>query len=219
MITEKINLLKIIDDNLAKDLIIKAKEISTEAKIEMITLLVIAIAIMILSLFLARIISTNIIYGIRALQSGVDNFFKFLNKESDDAQLIDLQRKDAVGIMANKVNDNINKTKEIIIDDIKFAQEIKDVVSMIKNGYLYQRLEYNPISKNLQELKREINEMLEVMNQTVAGSVNKITDVLNSYAALDFTNNITNAKGHVETSILNVGDMITNMLVEKKRMD
>ncbi len=87
----------------------------------------------------------------------------------------------------------------------------------LKKGYLYQRLEYDTKSANLTELKYEINEMLEVMNKTVGGSVNKITDVLNSYSNLDFTNSIRNAEGHVEKSILNVGEMITNMLIANKK--
>lgn len=216
-ITKKINLLKQIDDYLAQGLIKKADDISNKAKREMLLYLLLCTVILILSILLGQIISKNISEGIETLSKGIDDFFLFLNKEKTDVQPINLPRKDAVGIMAKKINENIQTTKEIIIDDIKFMKEVEKVVTQIKKGYLYQRLEYDAKSKNLNQLKSEINEMLEIMHQTVGGSINKITDVLNSYSNLDFTNNIKNAKGEVEKNILNVGDMITHMLVENKK--
>ena len=216
-ITAKINLLKKVDDYLAKNLISKANELSNDAENELIFYIILCFIIVIASLVLGQKISTNISLGIKGLSNGIDDFFKFLNKERDDINLLDSNRNDDIGIMAKKVNENIQITKEIIIDDIKFMEEVKNIVLEIKKGYLFQRLEYNVKSPNLIELKREINEMLEVMNQTIGGSVNKITDILNSYSNLDFTNDIQNAEGHVETSILNVKNMITNMLIENKR--
>jgi len=216
-ITEKINLLKKIDDHLAHNLVKKSNELSDESEIELIFYVVLCLFVFITSLILGQKISRNIIQGIRGLSNGIDDFFKFLNKQSDDVKLLDANRNDAIGIMAKKVNENIQITKDIILDDIKFMEEVKNIVSKIKKGYLFQRLEYDAKSPNLEELKNEMNEMLEVMNKTVGGSVNKITDVLNSYSDLDFTNNIKNAEGHVEKSILNVGTMITNMLIENKK--
>ncbi len=216
-ITKKINLLKQIDDYIAKNLMVKSDELSSEAKIEMILYILLCSIIFIISLTLGRIISNNIINGVFALADGIDGFFKFLNKETTDVKLIDLKRKDAIGTMTNMVNKNILLAKEVITDDAKFMDEVKSIVTQIKKGYLYQRLEYNAKTTNLLDLKNEINEMLNVMNMTIGGSVNKITNVLNSYSDLDFTNNITNPKGEVEKSILNVGKMITNMLIENKQ--
>ena len=216
-ITLKINLLKKVDDTLAHNLISQSNSLSQSAKNEMIIYIVISLFIILISLFLGIKISKNISLGVTKLSVGIDDFFKFLNKEHNDATLIDLNRQDEIGIMVNSINENISRTKEIIIDDIKFMEAITQIVEKIKEGYLYQRLDYNAKSENLQELKISINEMLEVMNTTIGGSINKITDVLNSYANLDFTNNIKDAKGHVETHILNVGEMITTMLIENKQ--
>lgn len=216
-ITQKINLLKKVDDKLAQDSIVKSHDLSGNARNEMILYILLSIIILVISSFLGVIISRNISNSVRVLAQGVDNFFRFLNKEIKDTNLIELEQEDEIGTMAKNINQNISKTKEIIIDDIKFMEEVKHIVEQIKQGYLYQRLEYDLQNENLEELKSEINEMLEVMNKTIGGSVNKITDVLDSYANLDFTNNIKNAEGQVETHILNVGSMITNMLVENKK--
>ncbi len=216
-ITQKINLLKKVDDKLAQDLIIKSHELSQNARNEMIIYILLSVLILIISSFLGISISKNISESVKVLANGIDNFFRFLNKEIKDTSLIELEQNDEIGTMAKSVNNNITRTKEIIIDDIKFMEEVKHIVEQIKQGYLYQRLEYNLTNENLEELKSEINAMLEVMNKTIGGSVNKITDVLNSYANLDFTNNIKNAQGQVESHILNVGCMITNMLIENKK--
>ena len=147
----------------------------------------------------------------------MDDFFKFLNKESSDVTLIKLHRKDAIGIMANKINQNITRAKDIILDDIKFMQKVKSIVYEIKEGHLSQRLDYNPKSSNLLDLKTEVNEMLEVLNKTIGGNINDIKNVLKSYSNLNFKRTIKNEQGEVEKNILNVGDIITKMLIENKR--
>lgn len=216
-ITKKINLLKQIDDFISNDLLLNADELSDKSKSDMILYISISLLIFIISISLGRIISNNIDNGIHTLSDGLENFFKFLNKETEDVKLIEMKRADALGEMSDKINDNILSIKHSIQDDLKFMKEVKDVVSKIKDGYLYQRLEFDVKSKNLIELKIEINEMLEVMNNTIGGSINKITDVLNSYSDLNFTNNIKNSQGKVEISILNVGRMITKMLQNNKK--
>jgi methyl-accepting chemotaxis protein len=217
IITKKINLLKQIDDFISTDLLLNADELSNKSKSEMILYISISLLIFIISISLGRVISNNIENGVHTLSNGLESFFKFLNKQSDDVNLIEMKRADALGEMSNKINDNIITIKNSIQDDLKFMQEVKNIVSKIKAGYLYQRIEYDVKSKNLIELKIEINEMLEVMNNTIGGNINKITDVLNSYSDLNFKKNIKDSKGKVEVSILNVGQMITKMLQNNKR--
>ncbi len=67
-------------------------------------------------------------------------FFKFLNKETQDVNLLDDNRKDAIGIMASKVNENIQLTKEVIVDDIKFMEEVKNIVSQIKKRLFISKI-------------------------------------------------------------------------------
>ncbi len=99
-ITEKINLLKKIDDHLANGLIKKADEIAKESEIEMIFYIVLCFIVLIASLILGQIITKNIIEGIRALSKGIDDFFKFLNKESENVKLLAEDRKDAIGTVS-----------------------------------------------------------------------------------------------------------------------
>jgi len=216
-ITKKINLLKKVDDKLSGALIVKSDELVSSARVEMILFIVISISIIITALILGRVISQNIVLGVRALNAGLNTFFKYLKREVDEPQFLNMNRKDAIGIMANQVDAGIEEVRVVVEDDKKFLQDIELIIGDIKKGYMFKRLEHEVSSENLEKLRLAINEMLEVLNSTIGGSVNKITDVLNSYSNLDFTNNIRSAHGTVETNILNVGEMITNMLVENKR--
>ena len=216
-ITAKINLLKEVDDFLAEGLIKKAQTLSTESKNEMIFYMALGLIILITSSLFAQKVSNNIVFGIRELSTGIDTFFKYLKREINEPVLINMNRKDAVGIMANKVDEGMKEVQLVVEEDKLFMNEVENIISEIKKGYMFKRLETKVSSANLEQLRISINEMLEVMNTTIGGSINKITDVLNSYANLDFTNNITNAHAHVETHILNVGEMITAMLVSNKQ--
>ena len=216
-ITSKINLLKKVDDHLAKELIIKAEELSSATKTQMIVYIILCTILLVISLILGRLISQNIVNGIRELSKGIDDFFSYLKRETNEPTLLDMNRADAIGIMAKKVNDGMIEVQQVVEDDKIFMTEIEQIIGDIKKGHMFKRLDRKIKSPNLEQLRININEMLEVMNTTIGGSINKITDVLNSYANLDFTNNITNAQGHVETHIIYVGDMITNMLIENKK--
>ncbi|NQY22513.1 MAG: nitrate- and nitrite sensing domain-containing protein [Campylobacteraceae bacterium] len=217
MISNKINLLKKVDDYLANNLIKNSEELSIEAENEMLFYLVLSFIILIVTLIFAQLVVNNLLYGIRTLEVGVNDFFRFLNKETKEVVLIDLKRKDLIGSMAEKINENITNTKEIILDDMKFMEKVKDIVSQIKDGNLSKRLNYHPKSSNLKDLKTEINEMLNVMNNTIGSDINEITEVLNKYSKLDFRTKINNAQGKVENNILDVGNIITNMLIENKK--
>ena len=216
-ITSKINLLKQIDDHLAQGLITKAEALSVQAEIDMIFYITLCAIILVISLILSRQISTNIIEGIRTLSNGVDTFFKYLKRDINEPTLLNMNRKDAVGIMADKVDEGMLEIQQVMEDDKLFMIEVENIIGEIKKGYMFKRLDKKVSNANLEKLRLAINEMLEVMNTTIGGSINKITDVLNSYANLDFTNNITDAHAHVETHILSVGDMITKMLIENKK--
>ncbi len=217
MITTKINLLKKVDDTIANNLIEQSNELVSQSKIQMIIYIVICTLILILALLLGRVVTNNIVDGVRGLSKGVDDFFKYLKREIDEPSLLKMTRRDAVGIMANRVDEGMKEVQHVIEEDKAFMKEVQYIIDEIKKGYLFKRLDKPVSSKNLEELRHAINEMLEVLNSTIGGSVNKITDVLNSYSNLDFTNNIRDAHAQVETNILNVGDMITHMLVENKK--
>ena len=150
------------------------------------------------------------------LQVGLEEFFKFLNKESKDINPIKINKYDEIGIMSSIINQNIEKSKSIIEGEHVFLQEIQKMSEEVSNGYLYKRLDNKIDSKNLEELRMTFNEMLDNLQNNIAGSTNKILDVLISFGKLDFTNSVRNDSGKIAVALDEVATLITNMLVENK---
>ena len=62
------------------------------------------------------------------------------------------------------------------------------------------------------ELKNVLNNMLDVLQQKIGSDMNVIHDVFESYKALNFTTEIPNAQGAVETTTNILGEEIRKML-------
>ena len=216
MISQKINMLKKVDDYLAQNLEHEANELAEESKIQMIIFILISLFILIISIMLGKKISSNILEGVQELTLGIEIFFKYLKGEIEEPKLLKLKRKDEIGYMANSIDEGIKEVQLLVEEDKLFMQELESIIGEVKKGYLFKRLDRELQSKNLEKLRLAVNGMLNVLNTSIGASVNKITDVLNSYSNMDFTNNIKDPHGELEKSISNVGEMICNMLVENK---
>ncbi len=84
----------------------------------------------------------------------------------------------------------------------------------VSNGYLYKRLGNKIDSQNLEELRITFNELLDNLQDNIAGSTNEILDVLVSFGKLDFTNSVRNDSGKIAVALDQVATLITDMLVE-----
>lgn len=72
---------------------------------------VISIIIVVILYTLQTIISLGMIRSLEKFEAGLDGFFAFVNRESKDSQLINIDSQDEFGIMAEVVNQNIQKTQ------------------------------------------------------------------------------------------------------------
>jgi len=158
----------------------------------------------------------NIVASISKFQIGLMEFFKYLNKEKTEVSLLADKSTDEIGMMAKAVNTNIEKTKNTIENDEQFIVEVQTMIEEVNKGYLYKRFENKVESENLEKLRVSFNQMLESLNNNIAGSTNKILDVLVSFGQLDFRNNVKNDKGKIAIALNEVAILITQMLVDNK---
>ncbi len=167
-------------------------------------------------------LSKNINSSIENFQKGLLNFFKFLNKEITDIQMLDTSKKDEISVMAQVVNDNITNTRTLIEEDKALIEDVKRVVNDVNQGRFTQKINKSSHDKTLEELKSTFNEMIEGTAKRVCSDINKINKVLESYAKLDFTPRIQGKDGSgrgigaVGKGINSLADIITHMLVENK---
>jgi len=178
--------------------------------------LITAACIMLVVVLFAYFLSQNIIKSIKSFQKDLLGFFSYLNNETLNVKLLNAQSNDEIGMMSKVVNTNIKKTKELLEDNNSFLNEVQTMIEKVSEGYLYHRFDKKVKSENLEQLRISFNEMLDGLQGNIAGSTNKILDVLVSFGKLDFTNSVENDEGKIAKALNEVSILITNMLVENK---
>ena len=171
----------------------------------------------IITLFISSWIIKNITSSIEKVEYGLMSFFSFLNRESTKVELIDIHSKDEFGEMAEIVNKNIEKTQIGIEEDRKLINETISVLSEFEQGDLCQRLNLNVSNPALMELKNVLNNMASHLEL----NIKNILNILEEYSRYNYLNKVStsNLKEHLlklALGVNNLGDSVTNMLVENK---
>ena len=218
-ITEKINLLKKVEDYISQTLIITINDEMDNANQNMIVFGLLSVFGIALTMILARTIAFTILIDVASVKRGVENFFAFINFEKDDIELIDVKSNDELGMMSKIINKNIEDTKANIQKDRALIADTIRVTNAINQGYLNSKIELGSNNPSLNELKDIINEMLVTLN----GNVSNILKVLTSYSKLDFRpkltqNNLEGIIKELENDVNILGDVITQTLLENKRI-
>ncbi len=178
--------------------------------------IILAIFMIILSFIFILLVSRNIIQSITNFKFGLLGFFKYVNKEADNTDLLDINSKDELGQLAIVVNQNIEKTRKLLEQDNILLEEVKEIAKDIQNGVLSRRLENNTDNKSLQELKIIFNEMLSILSKLVCTDITKIQLALQKFQEYDFTHRIPQATGKTSQGLNNLADIINKMLVDNK---
>ncbi|NQY93808.1 MAG: methyl-accepting chemotaxis protein [Campylobacteraceae bacterium] len=178
--------------------------------------LIMGVGIMLLVIVFAYFLSQNIIKSINQFQKDLLGFFKYLNNETHEVKLLNVDSCDEIGIMSKVINTNIERTRELLDDNNRFLDEVQSMIEKVSEGYLYHRFENKVKSENLETLRISFNQMLDALQGNIAGSTNKILDVLVSFGKLDFTNRVKNDEGKIALALNDVSILITNMLIENK---
>ena len=157
-------------------------------------------------------LANNITSSLTQIQSGLTSFFSFLNRETDKAELINLNSKDEFGQMATAINNNISAIEKGLISDANAVANSVEVANKIKAGYLNEQITANPNNPQLIELRNVLNEMLQTLSSKVSHDLNELDHVFKAFIASDFTARVKNPKGQVDIITNNLGDEISNML-------
>lgn len=210
--TSIINELKNVEDTISKQIDQKASFIQQEAKSSMIAQGIVALVVLIISMGLAYILSTNIIINFKKIESGVYEFFDFLEYKKDNIQPINIKSKDEIGQMSVMLNKAIKNLEENFLKDQDTILEITHIVDSIKAGKLNVSLEKVPHNPKIIELKSIINDMLKVLQEKIGVNINNINHLLRDFANMDFRNEFERPKGQIEKSINELRMQIINML-------
>jgi len=174
------------------------------------------LTMLVVSVLVNLIVSQTIIKEINNFQTGLLNFFKYINKEISTATMLNDENNDEIGKMSKVVNNNIVKTKSLIEQDEKLIDDVKRVVLLVNDGKINQNINASTENKSLEELKRLFNEMLKTISLNVDNDINLIKESLIKYQNSDFTHRITNPTGKTSEGLNSLAEIINSMLVENK---
>ena len=178
---------------------------------------IIGLIILISTIFLFIKITSNIVDSLKNFQTGLLNFFTYLNREKTTVEPINLNSEDEFGVMAKVINENISKTQKGIEEDRRLIDETIAVLGEFEQGDLCQRLKIDVANPALMQLKKVLNNMGENLEK----NINSILDILEQYANYNYLNKIDKQglKEHLlklANGVNHLGDSITSMLVENK---
>ncbi|PRM94721.1 methyl-accepting chemotaxis protein [Aliarcobacter cryaerophilus] len=218
-ITNKINLLKQVEDHISTHLLNEINLEKDEATFHLILFSLLSIFGIGITMILARTIAFTILIDVASVRSGIEEFFAFINFEKDDIKLIGVDSTDELGMMSKIINKNIANTKANIQRDRELIADTIRVANSINKGHLDQKIMVNSNNPALNELKNIINEMLNTLN----GNISNILNVLTSYSKLDFRpklkdNDLEGIIKELEKDINILRDVITQTLLDNKKV-
>ena len=179
-------------------------------------LIIVAIVAIILFIIISMLISNVVINSLNNFKDGLLSFFSYLNRESSNVSLLNESANDEFGEMAKVLNQNIQRTERLIVQDYELIEDVKKVVNEVKDGYLSKRIEKKTQNESLEDLKNTFNDMLLGLQLKVCTNINDISLALEKYANLDFTYRIKGCSSGVTVGLNNLADIINDMLVENK---
>ena len=154
----------------------------------------------------------NLISSVHVVQTNLRNFFAFIRDSSAHSPMISLQSNDEFGLMVKEINANVEDIKKGLEQDSNAIKQSAETAKAVENGDLTARIIENPHNPQLVELKNVLNKMLDVLQAKVGSNMNEIHRVFESYKSLDFTTEVKNAQGAVETTTNILGEEIRKML-------
>ncbi|OEV41069.1 chemotaxis protein [Campylobacter jejuni] len=196
-------------------ILVTAPKNSVLAPLKKLEIIFIVISFFILLVILVIVyICVKKIVGSRipVILKSLENFFRFLNHEKHEVDLISIKADDELGKMGKMINENILATKKGLEQDNQAVKESVQTVSVVESGNLTARITANPRNPQLIELKNVLNKLLDVLQARVGSDMNIIHKIFEEYKNLDFRNKISNASGSVELTTNALGDEIVKML-------
>ena len=174
--------------------------------------IIIAFILILVIVILIYLISSNILKSVYTLKINSLNFFKFLNRETKNVEIKEIDSKDEIGELVRVINENVEKIKENLIQDENMIRGLIREVDKMKAGVLEGRVDEKAANPELEKIRGIFNEMQEALEKIIGEDVNQTVSILDAAMQKDFTKRIENAIGKVEKEINNVLNTIVSIL-------
>jgi len=163
--TQKINLLKSVDDHIAQKLIATADKKYSSEKSNLIIYSFLMGLVILLTVILSHVISKNIINSIDKIRYGVQQFLEFLNRRHNVIEKIELDGSDELAVVAKMINEQTDQINEGIENDMLCVGEAILVLNKMQQGHYKCRVQTQASNSQIQTLANTINKMLDVQSK------------------------------------------------------
>lgn len=213
-ITQKINLLKKIDDRLGQNLSNLTHKKYQNERDDLYLYIFMMLVIILFSAITSWLISKDITNSVAKVSAGVDQFLEFLNRRHNVIEKIDLQGNDELARVAKMVNKQTDVINEGIENDMLCVGESILTLNKVQQGSFKCRVNSQATNSQIQTLANTINKMLDTQEKIM----NDILKGLAKYTNYDYLDKIVlDAKIGGETravveGVNTLGDAITKLL-------
>ncbi|MFV0563984.1 methyl-accepting chemotaxis protein [Malaciobacter mytili] len=130
---------------------------------------------------------------------------------------LNITSNDEFGKMGKIIDEQMILVEKSKQEEEKLIQNVKEIVTLIKEGNLSKDVTRSSSNKSLNELKDILNEMILTIRRDVNSNINEIRDILENYSKLDFTKHIENPTGSIAIKVNQLCNIITKMLQVNKQ--
>ncbi len=216
-VTEKINILKQIDDYLAKNTDSQIEKEVSAGRTLMFSMTLANIIFIILNVFFISFFNSTISRGIDKIYVGVEQFMRYLNREINELEYIQLNTRGELGKLASMVNSNIDRINGDLEKDLLCVGEAAITLDKFEKGYYSCRVRSSAANPQVSTLAKTINKMLDTQQRINTD----ILRVLGEYTNYNYMNTINSndIQGELKKlvdGINSLGGAITSMLIENK---
>ena len=214
-ITEKINLLKKVDDYLALEINKHIEKELSDANNALVSLIVLSILGIIVVLIMASVISKMINNSLESLNNGILN----LSSSNDTSSRIKVTSTDEIGVISVNFNNYLKSIENGINEDNKLIDSAKLTMDRVVKGWYSETIQGDTSNQSLEKFKDSVNDMINATKQHFID----VNEILNQYANYNYTQELkldNIEKGGVFEKLVNdintLRDAITKMLIENK---
>jgi methyl-accepting chemotaxis protein len=213
-ITQKINLLKEVDDYLSQKLTTVANKKYEDESFALIAYTIIMFIVILLTGLVSYIISKNIRNSIEKISYGVKQFLEFLNKRHNIIEKIDLDGTDEMAVVAKMVNENTDQINEGIENDMLCVGEAILVLDKMAHGYYKCRVQTQASNSQIQTLANTINMMLDIQSNVMKDILNRLSEYsnYNYLEQIELDNKIGGETKELVDGINHLGQAIVTLL-------
>ena len=216
-ISEKINILKEIDDYISKDIIEQINIIKKDQFDKMIFILGLAIFIILITILSVSFFTKSIKRGFEKVTIGIEQFMRYLNKEINELDYISLGTKGLLGNLAKSINYNIDKINGNLEKDLLCVGETTITLDKVEKGFYSCRIMSQAENPQVRILAKTINKMLDNQQNVINNILKNLGEYTNyNYLGVIDIKGLNGESKQMVDGINSLGEAITTMLVENK---